>query len=184
MRNKSRLLVIAAAVLLVAAVAGGTLAWLSDQAPTVVNTFALPENTPEVKEEFDGTVKSSITIENTGNIDSYIRVKLIGNWADQNGNVAPQPEGSTLEGWPVTVTADWFLKDGWYYYQSPVSPNHTTAELLKQEVKSTILKGSEVTFQLNVISETIQADGVTDDGIPAVTDAWGVTVNPDKTISA
>ena len=184
MRNKSRLLAIAAAVLLVAAVAGGTLAWLSDQTPAVVNTFAVPENTPEVEEKFDGSVKSSVTIQNTGNITSYVRVKLVGNWVDQNGHVASQPEGSTLEGWPVTVTDDWFLKDGWYYYQSPVSPDHATAELLQQKVKSTVPKDSGITFQLNVIAETIQAEGVADDGTPAVTAAWDVTVNSDKTISA
>ena len=115
MRNKSRLLAIAAAVLLVAAVAGGTLAWLSDQTPAVVNTFAVPENTPEVKEEFDGSVKSSVTIQNTGNITSYVRVKLVGNWVDGSDNVIPEPEDSTLTGWPVTVADGWFEKDGWYY---------------------------------------------------------------------
>ena len=184
MRNKSRLLAIAAAVLLVAAVAGGTLAWLSDQTPAVVNTFAVPENTPEVKEEFDGSVKSSVTIQNTGNITSYVRVKLVGNWVDGSDNVIPEPEDSTLTGWPVTVADGWFEKDGWYYYETPVDVNGLTGELLGEQVEATVPKDSGITFQLNVIAETIQAEGVTDDDIPAVTAAWGVTVNSDKTISA
>ena len=65
-------------LLLVATMAiGGSMAFLTTKTPEVVNTFTPAHVEPDVKEDFNGTVKSSITVQNTGDIDAYIRVKLV-----------------------------------------------------------------------------------------------------------
>ena len=63
--------------------------------------------------------KSNIVIKNTGNVDAYLRVAIVANWVDANGNiVAPWTNDiSTLgSNWSKNTT------DGFYYYSGIVHP--------------------------------------------------------------
>lgn len=156
-----------ALVLLTGAVTG-TLAWLFAKTDNVTNTFvpASVPNTPE--EKFDGETKTSIVIRNTGNIDAYVRVKLVtyrvNDKGDHIGGEATIPA--------FTLGANWFEKDGYYYYTKPVVPNATSGELLDSSIKLQQYTDADGGKQvIEVISESIQS-------VPTSTveSVWPVTV--------
>ena len=74
--KRSLVLVVSVLVLLLA-VAGGTLAWLTANTGPVVNTFTPAQVSCKVTEDFNGTTKSNVNVENTSDIPAYIRVKLV-----------------------------------------------------------------------------------------------------------
>ena len=90
-----------------------------------------------------------------------------------------------LNGSDGTKTKGWIKYNGYYYYTQAVEPNSATDELLaatipiykthtiKEERKQDVV---EVLYnhQVTILAEAIQADGKTEDGTPAVVDAWGV----------
>lgn len=169
---KSSLLLIAVAALLVAAV-GGTVAYLVTNTSSVVNTFTPANVHTEIKEEFDGTNKSSIKVENKGNIPVYVRVALVGNWCDSNGNVVEPWNGS------VTINSpDWSTGgDGYYYYTKPLGVGGKTSNLLENPISASA-RADGAHLVITVLQQSIQAEPTT-----AVVEAWGVTVAEDGTIS-
>ena len=62
--KRSLVLVVSVLVLLLA-VAGGTLAWLTANTGPVVNTFTPAQVSCKVTEDFNGTTKSNVNVENT-----------------------------------------------------------------------------------------------------------------------
>lgn len=161
-RKKPLSLLVALALLLTLAV-GGSLAWLvsNDQ----VSNSMEPGNVPiTINETVSGTTKSSVTVTNDGNIQAYIRVAVIANAVDEDGNV-------TVGAKPTfTVSSDWTLIDGYYYYNGVVEPKGATAPLFTDSVD---FAGGEV----NILAESIQVlGGLTGDGNASI-DAWGHSFN-------
>lgn len=156
-----------ALVLLTGAVTG-TLAWLFAKTDNVTNTF-VPASVPNTPvEKFDGETKESIKIRNDGNIDAYVRVKLVtyrvNDKGDHIGGEATIPA--------FTLRANWFEKDGYYYYTKPVVPNATSGELLSSPIKLQQYTDADGGKQvIEVISESIQS-------VPTSTveSVWPVTV--------
>lgn len=96
---------------------------------------AIADNVVDSGDKVD-RIKKDLTIKNTGNVDAYMRVAVVGNWFDNEGNiVAPWKLGSSegrlipVEGSDdyQTYNADcWQLKDdGYYYYKYIVRPGDT-----------------------------------------------------------
>ena len=81
MRNirRTAVLLFAMAAILCAAV-GGTAAYLVASTPPVTNTFAVPKLETEIRESFDGEVKDSVRIANTGGVPAYIRAAVVVTW--------------------------------------------------------------------------------------------------------
>lgn len=160
-RSRRPLLLLASLVLLLALAVGGTVAWLNSSSGPVTNTM-IPGNVPiTIKETFNGTTKSEVSVTNNGNIDAYIRVAIVANAVDGEGNI--------IAGTAPTFTVDeskWQkLDDGYYYYKGAVAPNGTTEQLFKGDVKVT---GGE----LNILAESIQVLGGIN-GETASVYAWG-----------
>lgn len=161
-------------LLLVATMAiGGSMAFLTTKTPEVVNTFTPAHVKPDVKEDFSGTVKSSITVQNTGDIDAYIRVKLVTYRVNENkehiGGKAEIPEFKLGDGWVE--------HDGYYYYTKPVAPSESTKDLLGGE-KITLEKYTDADGgkqAIDVMAEAIQSTPAS-----AVGEAWGVTISDGK----
>lgn len=154
------LLLLVALVLLLALAVGGTVAWLNSSSGPVENTM-IPGKVPiTINETFDGTTKSGVSVTNTGNIDAYIRVAIVANAVDDNGNI--------IAGTAPTFTVDekkWQkLDDGYYYYKGAVAPKGTTAALFTGDVT--------VNGELNILAESIQVLGGID-GKTASVYAWG-----------
>lgn len=167
MKTKQPVALVAILVLLCCAVAG-TLAYLVTSTNSVTNTFTPAHVSTAVDETFENGVKSDVKIQNTGDIDAYIRAAIIINWADKDGNVygGAAPEKGTDYTEPV-------LQDGWikvgdyYYYTSAVPAGDSTGMLFAPIKQLTTCKDTNYGLQI-----TILADGIQSEPVHVVADVW------------
>lgn len=159
-----------ATVLLLALAISGTVAWLTTKDKPITNTFNPSKVACEVTESFDGTVKSSVNVKNTGDIDAYIRVKLVTYRTNERG----QHIGGTAEIPAFTPGAGWVPYNGYYYYTKPVAPNTLPENALigSIELKASYDDADGGKQAIDVMAEAIQS-------VPAeaVGEAWGVTIS-------
>lgn len=162
--------------LIFALAVGTTFALLKANTAPVTNTFKAAESGTHVDVEDSGNEKTGIFVKNEGTATSYVRVKLVMNWVSE--------DGKTISGEPVNIdvnydTDNWFLKDGIYYYRTPVGPkdsgNDTTANLLKagSPIKQPDDAPDGYHLEVTVLAESIQAAPST-----AVQQSWDVYVDP------
>ena len=102
--------------LIFALAVGTTLALLTANTDPVTNTFTAAKSKITIEEKTDNGSKSEIYVKNEGTATSYVRVKLVCNWVDKDGNVSATPVPA-----PTITNSDWFEKDGIYYYTKPVA---------------------------------------------------------------
>lgn len=158
------LLLLVSLVLILALAVGGTVAWLNSSSGPVENTMIPGEVPITINETFADGVKSGVSVTNKGNIDAYIRVAIVANAVNAEGNVvAGNKPGYTIN------TANWQELDGYYYYKGAVAPDGTTKELFTEPV--TVTDG-----ELNILAESIQVLGGYG-GKTASEYAWGVVYN-------
>lgn len=137
--------------LIFALAVGTTFALLKANTDPVTNTFTAAKSDIKIDEDVTGGQKKSIAVKNTGTAVSYVRVKLVMNWVDENGNVSAEPVNIT-----PSITDNWFLKDGIYYYKMPVAANGETTNLLKDPItQGTAPEGYHL--EVTVLAESIQA---------------------------
>lgn len=160
--------------LIFALAVGTTFALLKASTAPVENTFTAAKSGTDIVEELDGNQKKSIVVKNTGTAVSYVRVKLVMNWVDESGNVSAEPVNIT-----PSITDNWFLKDGIYYYKMPVAPDAVTTNLLKTPIEqSNAPEGYHL--EVTVLAESIQAAPSA-----AVEGAWtAVKVGDDGNLTA
>lgn len=152
--------------LIFALAVGTTFALLKANTEPVTNTFTAAKSGTDIVEKLDGSQKTSIAVKNTGTAVSYVRVKLVMNWVDENGNVSAEPVNIT-----PSITADWFEQDGIYYYKMPVAAKDFTTNLLKTPItQDAAPEGYHL--EVTVLAESIQAAPS-----KAVTESWGVGVD-------
>lgn len=152
--------------LIFALAVGTTFALLKASTAPVENTFTAAKSDIKIDEDVTGGQKKSIIVKNTGTAVSYVRVKLVMNWVDDNGNVSAEPVNIT-----PSITADWFEQDGIYYYKMPVAAKDFTTNLLKTPItQDAAPEGYHL--EVTVLAESIQAAPS-----KAVTDSWGVRVD-------
>ena len=171
-RNSRKGLIAAVAlVLLLCAAVGGTLAWLTTQTDPVVNTFTPAHVTCRVDEAFSNGSKKNVKIENTSDIDAYIRAAIVVNWADASGNVSAKPVTDDDYTMNLNLNSSGWVKgtDGYYYYTSPVAPGGTTVNLIDKCEPVDGKAPSGYKLQVTILAEAIQSTPS-----DAVTEAWGV----------
>jgi hypothetical protein len=163
-------IVLAAVLFILCCAGGGTIAYLTSQSGTVINTFTSASTGVEIKETCSGAVKSNVYVENTSDIDVFIRAAIIVSWADSSGNVYAQ--APTEDDYTIELGSDWKKIDGYYYYSKRVSAKGTdsdkTANLIDRCYPTEGNAPTGCELQVTVLAEAIQADG------GAVSDAWGV----------
>lgn len=157
-----------ALVLILGAAVGGTLAYLVTQTDPVTNTFEPSHVSCKIEEEFDGTTKSNVIVQNTGDIDAYIRAKVVITWKDANGNVyAAAPERGT--DYTITYGDGWTKgSDGIYYCNSKVAANNGSTPVLIKECRQTGTAPEGYALSVEILAEAIQAEPAA-----AVKEAWG-----------
>lgn len=162
--------------LIFALAVGTTVALLKAHTDPVTNTFKAAESGTHIEEETENGEKSSIIVENTGTATSYVRVKLVCNWVDKDGNVSATPAPV-----PTITNSDWFVKDGIYYYTTPVAPNDKTSNLLNgNPIKQPEGAPEGYHLEVTVLAESIQAAPST-----AVEGAWtAVKVGSDGNLTS
>ena len=171
--KRSLVLVVSVLVLLLA-VAGGTLAWLTAQ-DSVTNTFSPAYVTCDVAENFENGIKSGVKIKNTSNIPAYIRAYIVVTWKDADGNVYGQkPVEGEDKDYTMEIPRDtaWVTgSDGYYYYTSPVAVDGSTGVLIS-ECKPVAGKAPNgYNLSVEIIAEAIQSVPTT-----TVEGVWGPTV--------
>lgn len=181
MNRKKYLGFLLSIMLLLTAAVGGTLAFVTVKTLSVKNQFESAYVTCKVVVGEDNNA-DAIKVQNTSNVDAYIRAAIVVNWMDSDGNVrgiAPTDSEYTLG----INTTSWKRDSatGFYYYinseNKKLPPNGTTYNLINSIMVTTQTPPSGYTLSIEVIAEAIQADGVTDvDGTPAYQDAWGIDI--------
>ncbi len=150
--------------LIFALAVGTTVALLVAHTNAVTNTFTAAESKITIEEKTDDGIKSEIYVKNEGTATSYVRVKLVCNWVDKDGNVSATPVPA-----PTITNSDWFVKDGIYYYKMPVALNGETSNLLKDHPITQGEAPDGYHLEVTVLAESIQAAPDS-----AVTEAWKV----------
>ena len=179
-RNKKRVL-ITFFILTLAAAIGITIAYMFKKAE-VTNHFNLAQVSCVVHETLDGvehtdgtnigSKKSNITVENTGNIASYLRVRLVSYWVDEKGNVVGEASKMPTISYDQT---NWIAgSDDTYYYKTAVDAGKQTVSLcdeftLEQKIDS---DGDTLYQVVEVFAEAVQANPE-----DAVKTAWKVTLS-------
>ena len=172
--NQKGLTALAAVALLLCCTVGGTLAWLATSTEDVQNTFVPASVTSYVDESFVDNTKSNVRIQNTGDVDAYIRAAIVVNWADATGNVyGVTPVENEDYQLNLNLGNGWKQYGTYYYYTKPVSPNGYTAYLINSCKQLKNAPASGYALQVTILADAIQAGGVKD-GTKAVVDAWGV----------
>lgn len=156
-----RLALLLALVLILVGTVGGTVAYLVTHTDPVKNTFTPGNVTCDVVEEFntEKTAKTSVKVQNTGNVPAYIRVAVVANTVDEQGNITGAADENILKN--ALAASGWTKNGDYYYYNTAVDPNGLTGELLKNSIE---LEGIQVTILASAIQST-----PTD----AVQEAWG-----------
>lgn len=167
--KRSLVLVVSVLVLLLA-VAGGTLAWLTAQTDGVVNTFTPAQVSCKVTENFNGTTKSNVNVTNTSDIDAYIRIKLV----TYRVNAQNQHIGGTATIPTFTPGQGWVEHDGYYYYTLPVKAGGTPATYL---ISSIDLTGSYNDADGGKQVIEVMAEAIQSSPAEAVGESWGVTIS-------
>ena len=162
-------ILLAAVIVLLAGAVGGTWAFLVAQSEPVQNNFTYAHVRCTIDEEFDGTTKSDVKIQNTGNILAYIRARIVVTWKDASGNVsAAVPVKNT----DYTITfneTDWTQQGDYWYCKTAVDAGGETPVLIiKCEKKGNAPKDY-------VLSVEILADAIQSEPTSAVMEAWGYT---------
>lgn len=159
--------------LIFALAVGTTFALLKANTAPVTNTFKAATSETHVDVKDSGNEKTGIFVTNKGTATSYVRVKLVMNWVDDDNNVSATPVNINV----VYDTEKWFLgSDGNYYYMTPVAPDRLTDNLLKDKypiTEPTEGKPEGCHLEVTVLAESIQAAPST-----AVQQSWGVDVDP------
>lgn len=170
--KRSIVLVVSVLVLLLA-VAGGTLAWLTANTGPVVNTFTPAHVTCQVDETFDGTTKSDVKVKNAGDIPAYIRAYIVVTWKDRQGNVCGQVpvEGTNYE-MSINLNKGWTQSGDYWYCKTAIAPGEFTPVLINSCASKNNAPDDNYNLSVEIMAEAIQS-------VPeeAVEDAWGVTVN-------
>ena len=163
--------------LIFALAVGTTVALLKANTTPVTNTFTAAKSEIKINENVENGKKSSIQVENIGTATSYVRVKLVMNWVDGNGNIV---SGDNLPNVTLNSDSSWFEKGGIYYYKMPVGPNGQTSNLLEGNPIKQESAPEGCHLEVTVLAESIQAAPST-----AVEGAWtAVKVGSDGNLTS
>lgn len=165
-----KILLIALIISIVAAV-GVAVAYMIIGSENVNNDFVPATVACEVNEQFDGTVKSSITVSNTGKIDSFIRVRFVSYWVNASGEIVGKPSETPA---PAYNSAEWDYDEAQYTYycKKAIAAGKSTPELLSGNMvlREDVFNGETVYQVVEVIAEAIQANPA-----DAASQAWNRT---------
>ena len=159
-------------VLLVTVAIGGTLAYLVTQDEPITNTFTPSFVTCKVTETFDedSGEKKEVNVQNTGDTDAYIRVRLV----TYRTNAAGRHIGGTATIPEFTPGTNWVKYGDYYYYTLPVKPSKKpTTDLISSITLTQNYADSDGGNQaIDVMAEAIQSGPA-----EAVGTAWGVSIS-------
>ena len=175
--TKRRVLLLAAAAL-VSLTVGGVFGYIMAQTEPIANNFNPVAVTCKVEEnDFQGVVKENVCIRNTSEIPAYIRVATVATWVDPDGNVLAKAPVEGIDYAVVWGTENWAKgSDGFWYYTKPVAAADATTQLINTMAVNQAPEGYQLRLQILAVAIQAEPDR-------AVTQAWGVTVDENGTIT-
>lgn len=186
-KRKKQLLIALIAVLVISAVGAAVYARYIRSTNEDKSDFSPAHSIPlTINEDFSNNVKQKVSI-SVGDTDYpvYVRAAIIFNWKQEGdkGLLYFKKPVSDIDYKLEWNAAKWEFSDpdnggdGYYYYKHPVSSGGTTDYLInkcEQLNAFTDELGNEYTLNVEIIAQTVQAVGHTDDDtLMAVEDAWG-----------
>lgn len=170
-KGKSSLLLIALVVLM-GVLVGSTVAYLVANTGSIANSFVPAKIETEITEDFKNNVKNDVKVQNTGDVDAYVRATVVVTWQNNKGEVYPT---APVEGTDYTVTypddTGWSKLGEYYYYTKVLKPNQETGVLLT-DCKTVEGKApEEYHLSVEILSSAIQSEPE-----DAIHEAWGVTI--------
>ena len=180
MKMKKSIALLISLILVLTVTVGGTLAYLIAKTDPVKNTFTPSSVTTEVYEEFENNLKENVSIQNTGDIDAYIRAAVVVTWQKYNEETDKYDVYGQLPVLGSDYTMELDLGNGWvsgsdgfYYWTSVVEPGETTGVLIKRAAASTPAPAEGYTLCIEILGSGIQAEGVDEAGKSPIELAWG-----------
>lgn len=181
LRWRKEFVILVSAVALLTGLVGGTVAYLVAGTQDVRNTFVPAHVDSAVSESFENNEKANVGVTNTSDVTAYLRATLSVRWENDQGQVYAQTPSYTMA--ENLQGSDWFKSGDIYYYAKPVAAGATTPTSFITSVTPSGDAPDGYHLVVEVLTEAIQADGLSSDGKQPVAIAWGVTVNSDGTIS-
>lgn len=182
MKSKKTILLAVCAALLLAGTVAGVYARYIRRAGDVKNDFnAAVSVNPTVMEVVDdpltGMQKVSVQVGDT-DYPVYVRAEIVITWQNEAGIVYfSKPDTSRDYELVLNLTDGWKEgNDGYYYYTKPVESGEATTVLISScTQRSTATPPDGYTLSVEIIAQTVQAVGSTDDDTKlAYQDAWGL----------
>ncbi len=194
MKAQKKIILFSSALVLVALVAvGSTMAYLQSSTPRTANNFVAPVADIQINEnsssfQFDSnlTTIKKVRIQNVKNTNQsvpvYIRVKLVPIWRHASTGegtgipVTGLTYGYGTDGANSNPISPWVYHqaDGYYYYKTPVAPDNYTNYLIGKVTVTQAANQPDCDLEVQVIADSIQADGKMANGDSAAKNAWGV----------
>lgn len=198
-KSNKLLTVLAVIVVLVVAVTSisAVVAYMIRQSDDVKNTFVPGDIDYNVVENFDRENKTSVKVQSTSNIDTYVRVRVVTYWQDSKGNVVARngPEikfnGANNGEW--RYNSDKWLYDAanqTFYLKTTLAPHATTDDILNltgafngiKLESETVTESGTVEFTYHPVV-TFIVEGVQANPTRAVTESWKVTLDSNGNIT-
>ena len=172
--KKKRVAAIAATVC-AAAIALTAYAYLNDNS-AISNKMSIGENTVQINETYEApkqlqeganTIKKEVQVQNTGNIECYVRVFLdfsdstIKDKSVMSGDgvsrVSPAEFYSNPpKGWFYVPLEDDEVLGGYFYYTEPLQPGESTNKLLSEVVVTFASMAETKDFDIIVSTDSVQ----------------------------
>ena len=176
MKRKTLIRIVIVLSVVLVLLCGTAVALMFRQTSLVTNEFETAIVDCQVHEQTDtgsemAGAKSSITVENTGNIPAYIRVRFVSYWVDSESHIVGKASGMPVISYDETT---WFEQNGIYYCRTPIAVGGYTPELL-QSGKTIVLRADAETGYRQVLE--VFADAIQSEPNKAVTQSWNVGIS-------
>lgn len=133
--NRKRMWILLALISVLALTCGTVAALMFRQTNALENQFEYARVSCRVEEAFDGEKKTSITVQNTGNIPAQIRVRLVSYWVSLEDDGSTRIVGIPSEPLEIEAADGWVaMGDNTFVYTSLIEPNAFTPNLLKRDL--------------------------------------------------
>ena len=125
-----------------------------------------------VNETFNGTTKSNVSVKNTGNGIAYVRVAVVANWVNDEGQAVQSCDLSSL----AFNTTDWTKSGDFYYCKKAIRPGSRTPNLFNAFTAPATKPGESLHVEMAVIAQGVELDYTAGGSYSAKANtAWGIT---------
>lgn len=171
-RLTTKITVIIAALVIIIATVGATVAYIVRKTPSVENEFEPIAVSCLIVDSSGGTNKTDVAVKNTSNVSVYLRATFIVNWVStENGSIYPAMPKESVDYSIVFGSGKWQkASDGYYYYSSPIFAAGKTDVFISSFSEDSVAPEG-YTLSVSILASAVQAEPKN-----VVTELWGISV--------